>query len=332
MADSAKPEDWHKLLADEYAARRAARRDPPHPITCRGRRDGGGAQALAVLSALLWAEATGCCYFHTPFANVGHAIGSREAWAATWETFLNFGMGEAPPPDDARIVPVDDYLRDPAAYAKPGIVLAARQFHWRPFQTRPALRRARTVLRAKYHGSDKTAFKLHRGAPNALVVAVHIRRGDVTADHPRFRHYFTQDAPILTTIQSVRAVAREIGRTVEINVFSEGPPDMFGAFAAADCRLHLDGDALEAFHNLVSADILIQAKSSFSYVAGLISSGAVLHEPYVGGRGRPLYRHAPGWILRDAAGSFEAAKLRRALARRWYHRPLRRLRSWLLRT
>jgi len=330
MAELAKGGNRRQSLADVYAAHRASHPDHPfHPITVQGRVDGAGAQALGIVSALLWARATRCRYLHTPFATIDHAIGSRKAWAVKWEAFLNLGLGETPVPDNAQVVSVEDFLRDPAAYADPGIVLAATQFHWRRFQTRTALRHVRTSLRSRYFASNKAGMRLHRSSPKALVAAVHIRRGDVTADHPQRAIFYTQDEPILNTIQSIRSVARTIGRSVEVNVYSEGPPEMFDAFSAVGCRLHLDSNAFEAFHNLVRADILVQAKSSFSYVSGLISSGVVLHEPYFFGGRHPAYLPAPGWIVREAGGSFDTARFHRALTRPLYHRPLRRLWRWL---
>ncbi len=124
---------------------------------------------------------------------------------------------------------------------------------------------------------------------------------------------------------------------MRVNLFSEGPPEVFAAFAAADCRLYLDSDPFEAFHNLASADILVQAKSSFSYIAGMISTGAVLHERYIHKGGNTFYSPAPGWIVRDDAGAFDTDALRAALETRaaeerampWHRRPLDRLKRWL---
>jgi hypothetical protein len=330
--------DTLRQLLSAVRTYRASRADaPPLAITCRGRVDGAGAQALGILSAFLWAGATGCRYLHTPFATMDHARGSQTEWAAQWEPFFNLGRDEARVPKNAVVMPAEAFIRDPDACVKAGAVLAARSFHWSAFQTPKALHRLRRRLRTKYHAAAKCGLALHRGPVGALTVAVHVRRGDVTADHPRRGHFYTHDAPILNTIASVRAVAATMGRAVHVNLFSEGPPDMFNAFAAAGCRLHLDGDPFEAFHNMVSADILVQAKSSFSYVAGLISAGAVLHERYVGRSGTPFYRPAPGWIVRDGSGALAVDELHRQLdmarcrqhAGSWHVRPLRRLRRWL---
>ena len=324
-------DDMRRLL-DAIGANRAAHPDaPPLSITVASRVDGAGAQALGIVSAMLWAKGVGARYLHTPFSRMDHAVGgTREDWARRWETFLNLGHSETPAPPDARLVSLEEFLRDPAAGTRPGAVVAARAFHWRKFQTAGALRTLRSPLRAKYRAARKSRIPLHRGPPGALTVAIHVRRGDITLEHPRRRQFYTHDEPILNAIRSVRAIAVALDRPVRINLYSEGPPEMFAAFAAAGCELHLDGDAFEAFHNLVRADILVQAKSSFSYIAGLISTGLVLHEPYVGSTGKTFYRPAPGWIVRDAAGAFDTQAVHALLAAQpeqrgigwWLSRPL----------
>lgn len=321
-----------RLIEIIEARRLADPATPPLAITCRGRIDGAGAQALGIISALLLADATGCRYFHSPFATMAHAPGDRAAWAAQWERFLNLGRGEARVPPRARLIPAIDLVRDPTACDRPDSVLAASYYHWAGFQTPEALDRLSRRLRRKYQGSRKSAIPSHRGPPGSLTAAIHVRRGDVTADHPVLRRFYTQDEPILETMRAIRSAARRLGRDVHVNLYSEGPEEMFRAFAAAGCRLRLDSDAFTAFHNLVRADILVQAKSSFSYVAGLISTGAVLHERYVTDEsGAAFYRPAPAWIVRDDAGGFQEEALCRFVESRqapesWLTRPLRPLR------
>src|SRR5262245_5531941 len=64
---------------------------PEIAVTCRGKRDGAGAQAMAVISALAMARLSGCRYLHSPFTSMAHAEGPREDWAQRWEAFFNFG-------------------------------------------------------------------------------------------------------------------------------------------------------------------------------------------------------------------------------------------------
>jgi hypothetical protein len=107
-------------------AHQAAHREPPISVTCLGRHDGAGAQALGVISTLLWAEAIGGRYLHSPFARMDHAVATTgEAWAARWEQFLNLGHGECRVPRGARIIPASDLPTRPETLAKPRTVVAS---------------------------------------------------------------------------------------------------------------------------------------------------------------------------------------------------------------
>ena len=119
-------------------------------------------------------------------------------------------------------------------------------------------------------------------------VAVHIRRGDVTADaHPR---RFTPNhalAPLLAA-----AAARHAG--LPLVIFSQGRREDLCEAAeglAADVRWCLDADVRATFHALVSARALVVARSSFSYSAALLSRGVVYSDLLGGWWHQPL----PDW-------------------------------------
>ena len=123
-------------------------------------------------------------------------------------------------------------------------------------------------------------------------MAVHIRRGDVSATRSAKTH-FTPNPPIATTLHRVVALLRARGETPSIRIFSRGAPEDFKEFAAFGPEFHLDKPAIWTFHQLVEADVLIMARSAFSFVAGILSEGIKLYEPF---QERPL----PNWIVRDA--------------------------------
>jgi len=304
-------EPWNRTeeLIGAVAAYHAARPDlPPLAVTCRDRKDGAGAQALGVASALLWANATGCRYVHTPFARVGHAVGNRQAWTAKWEAFFNLGQGESPAPASGRYVSIREFLQEPLAYADPGTILAAGGYHCPRLQTPAALQELRSLLRTKYYAIDRSHLARRRDRVGALTVAVHVRRGDVTLADPRRVLRYTADEGILRTIEGVRAIAAVLSRRARIYLYSEGKPDAFAAFAAAGCRLRLSMNTFKTFHHLVEADILVQARSCFSYLAGLLSTGVVLHDSYEYEDGRSLHLPAPDWIRLDRTGAFAVEK------------------------
>lgn len=285
---------------------RAARPELEVRITCFGRRDGAGGQALSIISALAFAENHGCRYFHTPFRRIAHAPGDQAEWTRRWEEFLGLGAGEAPVPPDAVLMPLRRFVRfcrrDPRYQPDPRTIVHAFVFGYREFSQHD-IGRLKPRLRAKYLAHDKSAIPLHQSA-GALTVAIHVRRGDLHAGYFRYM----PDAPILNTIARLRLLLAAEGRHAVFNLYSEGPPEQFRPYRDAGCRLHLGTDTFETFHNLVEADLLVAAPSAFSRAAALLSEGIVL---------------APGahwdghrdWLTRARDGSFDRAALAAMLER-----------------
>jgi hypothetical protein len=108
---------------------------------------------------------------------------------------------------------------------------------------------------------------------------------------------------------AARAVAR-IKRVLDarsldhkVMVFSQGHPEDFSELTALGVDLHLDTDPIATMHDLVDADILITAISTFSYVAGLLSDGIIFTLPEVDNL------RLDSWLLLDPNGDFDEAAL-----------------------
>lgn len=289
-------------------------------ITCRGKNDGAGAQAIAAISAMTLARLTGCAYRHSPFITMAHTDGDREEWARSWERFLNLGHDEEPVPPDAELVPLAAMVRDPGAYAGRPVVIAERVYRIAQSLAWPVHEQLRTILRARYWLSSKAAMPVHGGPSHGLTAAVHVRRGDVTADHPW--RYVAEDR-ILRSIDRLRLAVAATGRPLGIDLYSEGDPADFAAFARIGCRLRIGIDAQETFHNMVVADILVRAPGNFSALAGLLSRGIVI---------APSVHSAPlsGTLCRRANGDFSIKGLQRMLLARasWMERRKFQVRRW----
>ena len=299
----------------------AARRlHPDTAVTCRGRSDGAGQQAIAVASAMMLARYAGCRYRHTPFVSMAHAEGSREQWAARWERFFNLGDGEVPVPADAELVTLSAIVADPAAFAGRPVVVAEPLFHL-PHEAAIQVGEAlRADLRARYWRSPKDKIASHR-APRGLTVAIHLRRGDVNPQ--RHRHLYVPDATMLRQIARVRRALAPFGGPLALNLYSEGDAADFRAFAEAGCTLHIGSDPFETLHNMVTADVLVGTPSNFSYIAGLLSRGIMVDA-------KPRKVPLKDWVRRNGKRDIPIRHLRRALARRlsWPQRCAYRLRLW----
>lgn len=277
-------------------------------ITCRGRDDGGGAQVMACASAMIYARQRGITYAHSPLQNVAHAppgIATAD-WSAAWESFFALGKDEPAAAEiEARGLPV---------VAVP-----------KPHRHRPRSRRLQVVahchkftnrhpdawagfaptLREKYFSTPKP--RLPEDPPGTIRLAIHVRRGDVGAAG-RFAERFTGDDEILRRAAKVLDSLGPARGPVVTRVFSEGNAADFAAYRDLGAELHLDEDAFTTFHHLVCSHVIVLAKSTFSWLAGLIGGGLCLYDPF-------WHPPLPGWIAFQALDSMPAGDLARAVER-----------------
>jgi hypothetical protein len=108
---------------------------------------------------------------------------------------------------------------------------------------------------------------------NKFNIAIHIRRGDVQPDYNGGR-YTSNDFYL---IQMQYLCEKYKDRAILFHIFSEGFESEFECFKTQNTVLHLNEDVKTTFIGLVTSDVLVQSKSSFSYVAGLLSKGIVYH-------------------------------------------------------
>jgi hypothetical protein len=111
-------------------------------------------------------------------------------------------------------------------------------------------------------------------------VAIHIRRGDVTRLGGNADRYTS-----LQAFSNTMAQIRMTSPDALFHIYSEGAVEDFALLKGADVRMHVvpvSADAsglanpiLCTFHGFVTADKLVMSKSSFSYAAGIISTGTV---------------------------------------------------------
>lgn len=214
-------------------------------VTTPRRRDGLGAQVTTTMTALLLAKLKGLTYVHKPFTDIARGISPERA-----EAFFNLGHGE---------------LQLDALDPKPekGLFLFSSSrvnpFRWGLI--------AQSV-KDKYYLTPKTTTY----DSTKINVAFHVRRGDITREHVSDR--FTENEVVLAIQKRIATLQHPFA----YHLFSQGEPKDFEGFDAF--QLHLDEDPLETFHHLVAADVLIMAKSSFSYAAALLSEGIKVYEPH----------------------------------------------------
>lgn len=272
-------------------------------LTCRDRDDGGGAQISARISAMICAKLKGLTYAHSPVSDVAHvpAGTTPTAWSQAWEDFFNLGAGEITAAEiEGRGYPVVPVPKPHRFFPRSRRLQVVAHCHKLTDKHPEAWAAIAPVIREKYLLSPKPVLA---GYDNGKVqIAVHLRRGDV-GSAGRFSERFTADDLVLARLRRVLEVVGPAQATVRL--FSQGQPDDFRAFTGLGAQLHLDDDVFESFHHFVRSDVLFVAKSTFSYLGGVIGGNVCLCEPFW----HPLL---PEWLNAD----FEDAAFRAALNRR----------------
>ena len=220
--------------------------------------EGAGAQALSMLIARSLADRIGVPYAHTPFDRLQHVEGDPAAFAQQWEDLLGLGIGEISPADTAApgldtelLFCSDVYNRRVVQHLFDGISDMVPD------------------LRKRYYRS-------HTPVTNPRVaVAIHVRRGDVTPHQNSYM--WTPLGEVRQTIATISACLEKRGMPFDLTVISQGTPADFEELAGIDCQLILDEPAAQSFARMVEADVLVMAKSSYSYLAALLCDGLVLY-------------------------------------------------------
>lgn len=270
-------------------------------VMATGKGDGAGSQAQAAMSALCFARAHGLTYVHRPFATIEHAEGDMDTWVRACEAYFNLGAGETAVDDiSAPLTPVDRLPLIP--HEMPVIVTA--EHYLRFCNSDPdAWERVLPDLRAKFWSNKKRVPR----QPGEIRIAVHMRRGDVSASNSKVARNFTPNGVFVNTLSRLKALLADRAAVARIDVYSQGSPGDFADLTALGAGLRLDTPALETHRALVEADVLIMSKGAFSYTAGILNEGVTLYDPQ-------KYRRLQPWVARAPDGSFDEKQVANRIA------------------
>ena len=249
-------------------------------MTCSGRNDGVGAQIHGVLSTMLFCKDMGIHYVHSPFIEIAHKPETENHWVKDWETFFNIGQGEIKIEDlsnrDLDIVVIEDREKLPKGKKPNTLFVVPHCHHYTDTVPDNYLRLKETFLE-KYNSTAKEKYASYND-PHKINIAVHIRRGDVSLE--KYPHRYTPNEVIKQLLSDVETMLSDLDMDISINIFSQGDIEDFKILWGGNVHFYLNECLFTTFCNMVSADILITGKSSFSYTAGLFSNGIIIYDPF----------------------------------------------------
>jgi hypothetical protein len=256
-------------------------------ITCGGKTDGAGAQALAMLSVQLFAQACGFQYIHTPFTLIEHNHFNDPNWENEWESFFNLGLGEISFHQidwtQFEVVRLSDIAGIPCSPHQKTIYTIHHAHDYANLFPN-AYQKITNAISARYVANSKQRYSIYKY--DKLNIALHIRRGDIGKSGNASNRY-TSNTSVIQMVQNLIENLRINGvteNTIVFHVFSQGDAndfsDILEEFRNLEMYFHLDSSPFESFNGLVESDILVMSKSTFSYLAALLCGGVKIYDNF----------------------------------------------------
>jgi hypothetical protein len=206
-------------------------------VTCAcAIKDGGGAQALRVISCIAFSLVKGVDYFHTPFVSVAHNEQDEADWTAKWESFFNFSKVGTQNAREcfATVIPPKKkkkHLGHVQCDLKGTLFVLQDALAFTNSHPESYLL-AMPKLQNAYFATEKPELYFKRphdplGEAVVFTVAVHIRRGDIVIKHSKNGTIerlvpCTHFAQVIAWLQSINTIAipdsaEDSGGTIDSN-------------------------------------------------------------------------------------------------------------------
>ncbi|ASC69624.1 hypothetical protein XM38_005520 [Halomicronema hongdechloris C2206] len=156
-------------------------------------------------------------------------------------------------------------------------------------------------LKRKYFGKKHSMKKCYFN-PDAINIAVHIRRDDASVENQRF-----------LPLSYYKALLSKLNRLIksdfhEFHIYSSGSEKEMNSLkrelhsiSSNNLIFHCNEPAMEAIHHMAVADILVIGNSSFSHWPGFLSSGIKFYYPHF----HMFNLDKSEWITVDIGGEFD---------------------------
>lgn len=261
-------------------------------ITAAGAEDGGGAQLLRQLSAIVFTRSFGFSYVHTPLTNVAHNFNKDPQWAEKWENFLQLSVFNDLSEEKITTFQnvqdlnglIPELLRN--KYSPDDLYYRLRDCYAFSNRNPSAYSLIQEKLRTSYHQNGRSLNLKYDN--NKFNVAIHARRGDVSKEKNTQR--FTSGKKLKEVVRRIKKCLKNID--YDIYLYSVNFEKDLEQLKTEGVQIVHELNIFDVLDHLIHADLLVTSKSSVSYLSGILSEGIIIHEPFW---------HPPlhGWLNMD---------------------------------
>jgi hypothetical protein len=230
-------------------------------FTSEERVDGFGSQFQTLLHMIYYAAANNAEYIHIPIRTMEHNYSDDPLYVKSLEEFMCIRLFKHIDEIDPHISTIRHISNEECRHY---------------FQQSVDTAMSHSSLSLYKSAFWRTITNTHYN-PNKYNIALHIRRGDVQSTNSN-RDRYTSNEVYLETMKYLLETYSD--NDIQFHIYSEGSIHEFDCFQSENTVLHLNEDVRTTFIGLITSQVLVQSKSSFSYVAGLLSNGTVYHIPF----------------------------------------------------
>jgi hypothetical protein len=223
-------------------------------ITNKIRTDGFGAQYQCIIFTILFAELMGLEFIYTPFGKMEHNYENDVDFILKKENLINL-INHYKHQKDIEQDKIIDY--------EIGYIYKVVEDNLDFCLSSESFKKVKELFYQNVSNkSNEKTLNIHIRRPNKFDIG---------------NYGYTDDGYFLTLIEDIKMNNPDLKK---IKIHSQGELSDFTLFKNLDVEFSLNKTIEETFIDLVTSDILVLSKSSFSYTAGLLSDGLVYYQPF----------------------------------------------------
>lgn len=224
-------------------------------ITQPSRKDGFGAQYQTLINTILYCKKNNKAFVYTPIKNMEHNYDNDPEFLNKIEELMNITTYKSIHDINCNSIKTD-------------VGSIIRFFDSNINNLTTELKEVKADF---WKNKERDCFK--NGMYN---IAVHVRRPNQNDN--RIDGANTPDEFYLTKIQNIRDTHKN--KRLCFHIYSQGDISNFHKYCADDTILKINMNLFDTFKEMVGADALIMSRSSFSYIAGVLSDGDIHYQKF----------------------------------------------------